>query len=71
MMIRNSMALGVEVQLPLSKMVNTGACRTALKVMGKSSKYMSLKIDNFSTMQKIRVHYELFEGLHREEGTER
>jgi hypothetical protein len=33
-------------------MVNTVTLRTALKAVGKSSKYMSLKIYNFSTMQK-------------------
>jgi hypothetical protein len=34
-----------------------GALRTALKAIGKSSKYMNSKIDNLSTMQKIRMQY--------------
>ena len=32
--------------------VSARTFRTALKAMGKSSKYMGLKIYNFSTMQK-------------------
>lgn len=43
-------------------MVNTGTFRTALKAMGKNSENMSSKIYNFSTMQNIRMQYELHEG---------
>jgi hypothetical protein len=50
-------------------MVNPGTFRTTLKAMGKNSKYMSLKIYNFSTMEKIRMQYELYEGLHECKGT--
>ena len=39
--------------------------RIALKAVGKNSKNMSSKIYNFSTMQNIRMQYELYEGLHR------
>jgi hypothetical protein len=45
-------------------MVNEGKYRRALKAVGKSSKCISLKIYNFSIMQKIRIQYELYEGLH-------
>jgi hypothetical protein len=51
-------------------MVKTETFSTALKAMGKRSKYMSWKIDNFSTMQKVRVRYELWEGLQESKGTE-
>ena len=45
-------------------MVNAGTFRAALKAMEKNSKNMSSKIYNFSTMQKkIRMWYELYEGL--------
>jgi hypothetical protein len=37
--------------------------------MGKNSENMSLKIYNFSTMQDIRMQYELYEELHRSQGT--
>jgi hypothetical protein len=37
--------------------------RAALKAVGMKSKNMSLKIYNFSTMQNIRMQYELYEGL--------
>ena len=45
-------------------MVNTEIFRTALKAVGKNSKYMSSKIYNFSTMQNIRMKYELYERPH-------
>ena len=35
-----------------------------------SSKYMSSNIYNFSTMQKIKMQYELYEGLHESKETE-
>jgi hypothetical protein len=35
----------------------------------KNSKNMSLKIYNFSAMQKIRVQYELYEEFHDSKGT--
>jgi len=47
-------------------MVKAGTFRTALKAVGKNSKNMSSKIYNFS---KIRMHYELYEGLHQSKGT--
>jgi hypothetical protein len=40
-------------------MVNAGTFRTALKAGEKNSKNMSSKIYNFSTMQNIRMQYEL------------
>jgi hypothetical protein len=40
-------------------MVNAGTFRTALRAMGKSSKYMTLKVYNFLTMQNIKMQYEL------------
>jgi hypothetical protein len=43
----------------LSKIVNVGTFKIALKAVRKSSRYMSLKICNFSTMQNIRIQYEL------------
>ena len=48
-------------------MVNTVTFRTALKAVEKSFQNMSLKIYNFSTMQK----YKDAMGLHRSKGTER
>ena len=50
-------------------MVNAGTFRTALKAVGKNSENMSSKIYNFSTMQNIRMQYELYEGLHESKGT--
>jgi hypothetical protein len=44
-------------------MVNARTFGTALKAVGKNSKNISLKIYNFSTMQKIRMQYELYEEL--------
>jgi hypothetical protein len=46
------------VLLCLNKIINDGTLKTALKAMGKSSKYMGLKY-NSSTMQNIRMQYEL------------
>jgi hypothetical protein len=40
-------------------MVNAGTFRTAHKAMEKNSKNMNSKRYNFSTMQKIRMKYEL------------
>jgi hypothetical protein len=44
--------------------------RTAFKAVGKNVENMSWKIYNFSTMQNVRTHYELFKELHRSKGTE-
>jgi hypothetical protein len=44
--------------------------RTALKALGKNAENMSSKICNFSTMQNIRMQYELYEGLHESQRTE-
>jgi hypothetical protein len=52
MMVRNSMIQELRIWLCLSKMVNAGTFRTALKAMGKSSKYPSLRICNFLNSQK-------------------
>jgi hypothetical protein len=46
-------------------MINTGAFRTCLKAEEKNSKNMSSKIYSFSTMQNIRMQYELYEGFHK------
>ena len=50
-------------------MVNAETFRTALKAVGKNSENMSSKIYNFSTMQNIRMQYELYKELHRSKGT--
>ena len=42
----------MRAQLFLIKMVNTENFRTAFDAEGKSCKYVSLKIYNFSTMEK-------------------
>ena len=42
---------------------NAVTFRTALKAMGKNSENMSSKIYNFSTMQNIRMQYELYRGF--------
>ena len=71
MIIRDSMGPGDKGKsMSLAKMVNTVTFRTALKAVGKNTENMSLKIYNFSTMQNIRVFYELYKELHRSEGTE-
>jgi hypothetical protein len=57
MRIRNS-TRPVEI-CHVCKMVNAGTFRTALRAMGKSSKYMTLKVYNFLTMQNIKMQYEL------------
>jgi hypothetical protein len=48
--------------------------RTVLKAVGNNSENMSSKIHNslqdFSTIQNIRMQYELYEGLYRPERTE-
>ena len=51
-------------------MINVGTFRTVLKAMEKYSKHVSSKIYNFSTMQNIRMQYELYEGLHGPKRTE-
>ena len=53
--------------------VSARTFRTVLKAVGNNSENMSSKIHNslqdFSTMQNIRMQYELYEGLHRPERT--
>jgi len=49
-------------------MLSTEIFRTALKAVEKSSKSITLKICNFSTMQNIRMKY--INELHKSEGTE-
>ena len=48
----------------LSKIVNAVTFRTAFKAVGKNSEINEFKIYNFSAMQNIRMHYELYEVLH-------
>jgi hypothetical protein len=43
--------------------VSARTFRTVLKAVGKSSKKMSSKIYNFSTMQNIMMQYELYRGF--------
>jgi hypothetical protein len=43
--------------------------RIALKAVRRNAENMSSKIFNFSTVQNIRMQYELYKGLHRFEGT--
>jgi hypothetical protein len=43
--------------------------RTAIKAVEKNAENMSLKIYNFSTLQNIRMQYELHKELHRSKGT--
>jgi hypothetical protein len=50
-------------------MVNTKTFRIGLKAVGKNSENMSLTMYNFSTMQNIRMQYELYERLHRPKET--
>jgi hypothetical protein len=52
MTITNSTIPGVEVVAKSQQNDKYWDFRTALKAMGKSSKYMSLKMYNFSTLQK-------------------
>ena len=55
MIMRYSTRLGGEgVSMSLAKIINTVTFRTALKAVEKNSKNMSLKIYNFSTMQKYK-----------------
>jgi hypothetical protein len=57
------------VWLWLSKMANTRTFWTVLQAMEKNSKTMNLKIYTFSTMQNIRMQYELNEGFRESKGT--
>lgn len=50
--------------------LNIVTFRTALRAVGKNSKNVSSKIYNFSTMQNVRMQYELYEGLCRLRKTE-
>ena len=68
MITRNSMSLGSK-NVFLNKMVNSMIFRTALKAEGKNSENMCLRMYTFSTMQNIRMQYELYEGLHRPKRT--
>ena len=69
MIIRDSTSPGVEgVSNVLSKMVNAVTFRTAFKAVAKNSENMSSRMYNVSTMQNIRMQYELYEGLHRSKG---
>ena len=44
-------------------MVNAMTLRSALKIVGKNSENMSSRMFNFSTIQDMRMQYELYEGL--------
>jgi hypothetical protein len=70
MIIRDSMSPGDEVVANVSAKLNAGTFRTAFNAVEKDSKNMRLKIYNFSTMQKIGMQYELYERLHKSQGTE-
>jgi hypothetical protein len=48
--------------MSLVKIINTETFRKALKAVEKNSENLSSKIYNFSTMQNIRMQYELYEG---------
>jgi hypothetical protein len=50
-------------------MVKLGPPGQPLRLWKRTLKNMSLKIHNFSTMQKIRMQYEFYEELHRSKGT--
>jgi hypothetical protein len=54
----------------LSKMVKAVTFKTALKAVGKNSENMSSRIYSFSTVQNLRMHYELYAGLYRPKRTE-
>ena len=70
MIIRNSTSLrGKSEPNVLSKMGKAVTFRTAFKAVGKNSENMSSRIYNFSTMQNIRMQYELCEGLQRHKRT--
>ena len=67
MIVRNSMSLGGNNVSNVSwQNGNTVSFRTAIKVVGKNSENMSSRIykQEFSTMQNIKMQYELYEGLH-------
>jgi hypothetical protein len=48
-------------------MVNAGAFRTALKVVENNSK--KPQVQKYIISFKIRIQYELYEGLHKSKGT--
>ena len=48
---------------------NTVTFETGLKAMGKNTENMTMKIYKSSTMQHMRMQYELYEELHRSKGT--
>ena len=50
-------------------MLNIWTFRTVPKAVEKNSENMSSKVYNFSTMQNIRMQYELYEGLDRPKRT--
>ena len=70
MIITDSMSSGGEVLLMPQQMVNARTFRTAPKAVGKNTESMSSKIHNYSTMQNIRMEYELYKELHRFKETE-
>jgi hypothetical protein len=41
-------------------MVNAETFKIALKAVGKNSENMSSRVHNFSSMQNIRIQYELY-----------
>ena len=71
MIIRDSMCPGGEGESNISaKWWNTMTFRTALEAVGENSENMSSKPYYCSTMQNIRIQYELYKELHRSLGTE-
>jgi hypothetical protein len=63
MLVRNSWSPGGEGVAMSQQSCKNWDFRTDFKAMWKSSKYMSLKIHNFSTLPKIRMQEESYEGL--------
>ena len=51
-------------------MANTKAFSTSLRAVGENFENLGSKIYNFSTMQNIRMQYELYKELHRSKVTE-
>jgi hypothetical protein len=69
MIIRRHGVQEVKVRLKLQQNIKSGTFETAHKSVEKNSENMDSKIYNFSTMQKIRIQHELYEGLYESKGT--
>ena len=65
MIIRSSKIAGSETVFNVPQQnVNPVTSRKALKAVGRNSEKVSSRIYNFSTMQNMRMQYELYEGFH-------